>query len=224
MPAKVDAHLVGMRAGLDRELVGPEVPRERLVESHHRGLEVPGLVVHRDDAAVDLEAAETDGHRPAGGVGRRRGRGVLLGDVPVGRAVLQLHQREPRVIQLDRPHHDRRRAPQGAAHRAGEIDHHAETPDRRQGIALELADPDHGEAVEAEGEVGEVAEQAEPGVPPVHLRVQRSVRFGLDPFRDPAAEQDGHQDEEQEQQGENAPEYDQRLSHGSCHGRGPPQP
>ena len=64
-------------------------PLERLVVPAHRGLE-PGLPVVEGDGRVgDLKLLEADRHRLGGlGLGLRR-LGRLLGDVPVGRPVLE---------------------------------------------------------------------------------------------------------------------------------------
>jgi hypothetical protein len=95
---KDHAHGVGVEPGLDIHLLLAEVAGERLVIALECRLELGPAVVEGDGGVLDLEAAQADRHRLGGGL---RLRGGFLGDIPVGAAVLQRDQGEPRLIQLD---------------------------------------------------------------------------------------------------------------------------
>ena len=78
---------------------------------------------------------------------------------------------------------------------------HLQVPDRGQRVALEPALACHREVVEAQGEIGEVAEEAEAHVPPLDAGVEASVHV-LRALRDPVAEEQRQDDQEQDEQKE----------------------
>ena len=81
----------------------------------------------------------------------------------------------------------------------GRLERHPEVAHRGEGVALELAHAGGREVVEREGQVREVAEEAEADVAPVDAGVEVLVDRGLDARLDLAAEEQ-RQDEQQHEQ------------------------
>ena len=193
-------------------------PGEGLIVAAQRGLELGLGVVVRDGGAGDLEALEADRHR-FGGLARRC-LGGLLGDVPVGRPVLERDQPQPRLVELDAAHDDRPATPHHASQHAGQVQDHLEVPDRGQRVALEPAFPRDREVVEAQGEVGEVPEEGEADVPPLDLGVEASVHLELRALGDPVAEEQRQDDQERQQEDDQGP-HDSQDAGRSFHGSPP---
>jgi hypothetical protein len=215
-PGELDRGGVGVGPGLDRHLVLTEVTAQGLAQADDGRLEPGGLVVERDVGVGELEALEAQRHRLARLGGLRLG-GVGAGDVPVGRGVVQRLEREPRMVELDGPDHDRRRAAEAGADGAGEIDHDPEARNRGQGVALELPDPDDREVVERERQVGKVMKEAEAGRAPVHLGQQGAVELGLHPVGDLPGEKHRDQNQKEDEQREGGCDADQDPARRSTH-------
>ena len=202
-----------MSPGLDRELVVAEVARERLVEADQPGAELGLPVVEGDEPVVDGEAPEADRERSPGLGGRLSRGGRVPGDVPVGGAVLELDQGEAGPIELDCPDDDGPAAAQRAPHRRRKVQHHAQLPYRSEGVAVEPIYAHDAQLVQAKGEVGEVPEQPQVRVRPVHPGVERLVHLRLHPLGDPPAEEQRQdhkerQHEEEERRGNEEPARD----------------
>jgi hypothetical protein len=86
-----------------------------------------------------------------------------------------------------------------------------------QGVALEPTLVGDGEVVQPEGEVGEVPEEAEPGVAPVDPRVDVLVGGQLGAGGDLVAEEHREDQEQEENQGEDTAEDGQDTG-AACHG------
>ena len=110
--------------------------------------------------------------------------------------------------------------PTDVSQHAGQVEDHLEVPDRGQRVALEPALARDREVVEAQGEVGKVAEECEADVPPLDAGVQASVHLELRALGDPVAEEQRQDDEEREQEDDQAPDDGQDSSR-SFHGSPP---
>ena len=93
-------------------------------------------------------------------------------------------------------------------------------PDGGQRVALEPAFACDREVVEAQGEVGEVAEEGEADVPPLDAGVEASVHFELRALGDPVAEEQRQDDQERQQEDDQGPD-DGQDSGRSFHGAPP---
>ena len=159
--------------------------------------------------------AERDRER-LGGVGLFGG--VLLHDVPVHGAVLQDTQARHRLPHAHFAHHDGL-ATRDVAKDAREVEHHAELLHRDERVTLERLLVDHRQVVHPEGDVGEVAEEADSHAAPAYVGVHGLRDLRADARSDAVAEEVREYREEDDDDADCYGYSDYELAmraHGAC--------
>ncbi len=199
--AEGHARGIGVEPSLHVYLGLAEVAAESLVVAAERRLELGLAVVESDVRILDLEAPETHIHRLTGVWGPA----TVFRDIPIRRSILQRDQRQPRLIQLDPPHHDRPAPTQGIREHARQTHRDTEVLHRRQRITLEAVQADGGEVVQGQGQIGKLPKEADADVTPIHLGLDVLVHGDLDPLGDLVLEHHRQDEQEYEEETEQGP-------------------